>query len=68
MRYPTWITTEGCLGLMDETFKEGSVVMQTRLMKVYHEFLSSEEYRLARNEEGNLFFHRNVGYFKVIYI
>ncbi|KAI7860099.1 sister chromatid cohesion C-terminus-domain-containing protein [Circinella umbellata] len=51
MRYPTWITTESCLDLMDETFKEGSVVMQTRLMKVYHEFLSSEEYRLARNEE-----------------
>ncbi|KAI9255612.1 sister chromatid cohesion C-terminus-domain-containing protein [Phascolomyces articulosus] len=51
MRYPTWITTGQCLDLMDDTFEHGSIIMQTRFMKMYHEFLSSEENRLAKNEE-----------------
>ncbi|KAI9494015.1 sister chromatid cohesion C-terminus-domain-containing protein [Zychaea mexicana] len=51
MRYPTLITTEACLELMDDIFDNGSVMMQTRLMKVYYDFLASEENRLKKNEE-----------------
>ncbi|KAI8137408.1 sister chromatid cohesion C-terminus-domain-containing protein [Fennellomyces sp. T-0311] len=52
MRYPTLATSEKSIRLMDYIFEHEPVSMQTRLMKVYQEFLATEEDRLERNEEA----------------